>query len=137
MPSLAEYVQKVAERGSCECGQCIDAPPDPKQPAGHTADVHFFKVRANEDADAETLRSLVTNHIGEFNRVDLFDGTEHGYMELGGWIGDQGLALTLMGLGKVLGLWDLMTPRSMGITDEGLAASMAGGGMVTVKAVSP
>ena len=69
--------------------------------------------------------------------VDLFDGAEHGYMELGGWLGDQGLALTLMGLGSLLGLWRLLTPMEILWLkrDDPMCEMMAGAGMVTVKAM--
>jgi hypothetical protein len=136
---LRDFIQKHAERGACMCGRCFDAPPNPaafQPPAGpHTADVHFFKVRAVNDPSADDLRRLATEHKGEFNEVNVFDGKEHGYMELGGWLGDQGLALMFMGLGSVLGLWKLHTPESvLHVTGE-LADKMAGAGMITI--VSP
>jgi hypothetical protein len=108
MQELIEYVMKYAERGACQCGRCIDAPPNPElhQPTGHTADVGFFKVKAREGADAEELTRLIkANKRGEFGDADPFDGLPHSFIELGGWIGDQGLAMMLMGLGAVLGLW--------------------------------
>ena len=69
---------------------------------------------------------------GEFCSVDVFDGQEHGYMELGGWIGDQGLAMMLMGLGAVLGLWRLTTPKMLGLPND-LVMLMAGAGMITIQ----
>lgn len=142
MQELINYVCANAERGECCCGKCVDAVPEPekKQPQGHTADMIFFKVSAKPTADAAKLKELVQKNVnGSYANVDLFDGKEHGYMELGGWIGDQGLALTLMGLGTVLGLWKLMTPRIMlGDTlPEGMIKQMAGAGMVTVVAEKP
>lgn len=101
----------------------------------HTVDLVFFKVAndPNNPADAETLRTLIKEHRGEFNDVDLFDGNKHNYMEVGGWIGDQGLALQLMGLGAILGLWKLITPMSLGITGDN-AMQMAGMGMLSILA---
>jgi hypothetical protein len=136
MNDLASYIQTHVERGSCQCGRCADVPANPKQPIGHTADVAFFKVKAINDPDAETLKDLIVSHKGEFNDVDLFDKYEHGYIEIGGWIGDQGLALMLMGLGALTGLWKLLTPRSMlgdAITEE-MVQDMAGAGYVTIQA---
>lgn len=128
---LAEYVQKHAVRGTCKCGKCADHPGEDSQPAGHTADVFFFEV-ANDGGDVDKLRSLVESaKVGEFCSVDVFDGKDHGYMELGGWIGDQGLAMTLMGLGHVLGLWKVFTPKVLGVSEE-LASQMAGMGMVSI-----
>lgn len=75
-------------------------------------------------------------HRGAFNECDLFDGKEHSYLEVGGWIGDQGLALMLMGLGTVLGLWKLLTPRTIlgAMADDDLAMRMAGIGYVSIMA---
>lgn len=131
--TLADYVMRYSERGACQCGRCADAPPNPAdhQPIGHTADVMFFKVRAAEGACTESMRALV-----ECEAPACLDGREHGYIEIGALVGDQGLALQLMGLGALLGLWELMTPRSMlgrlGI-DEASMMRMAGQGMVTIR----
>lgn len=132
MNDLVEYVRNHAIRGTCRCGKCADNPGEDSQPAGHTADVVFFQV-ANDGGTAEELRALVAGvKDGEFCSVDVFDGQEHGYMELGGWIGDQGLAMMLMGLGAVLGLWRLMTPKMLGLPND-LVMQMAGSGMITIQ----
>ncbi len=136
--SLYEYVTEFTERGACQCGRCLDAPPNPagKQPMGHTADLIFFKVKAKDGADRETLLELVKAHPGDYGPVNLLDGKEHSYLEIGGFVGDQGVALMLMGLGAILGLWRLMTPRSIlgaACTDE-LAQQMAGMGYVAIQA---
>lgn len=139
MKNLHDYVNQYAERGACKCGRCADAPPNPEQhqPTGHTADVIFFEVSAREGADAETLKRLVReNKAGDYGDVDVLDGKEHNYLELGGWIGDQGLALTLMGLGAVLGVWKLFTPKTLLGKDgpDDLVQQMAGQGFVSVQA---
>jgi hypothetical protein len=138
MKELIEYVMKYAVRGACQCGKCIDAPENPEQhqPGGHTADLIFFKVSVKDGASSEELAKLVRANVkGSFGDVDLFDGEEHNYMELGGWIGDQGLAMMLMGLGTTLGMWTLMTPRTMlpAGTPDDLVQMMAGQGMIAVK----
>ena len=51
------------------------------------------------------------------------------YIEVGGEIGDQGAAFQLFALGKVLGLWDIITPEKLGITGPE-ANQMAGMGFV-------
>jgi len=131
MNELIDYVQAHAIRGTCTCGECIDHPGTASQPTGHTADLVFFKV-ANNGGIADELRQLVASvNDGAFCSVDVFDGKEHGYMELGGWIGDQGLAMMLMGLGAVLGIWVLLTPKTLGLSDD-MALQMAGMGMVTI-----
>ena len=139
--ALVEYVIAHSERGDCACGKCFDAPANPKQPIGHTANVHFFRVAKKGEPTAEQLRELiVASRHGEFADVDPLDGQEHSYIELGGWIGDQGLALSLMGLGQLVGLWKIRTPWSMlalsdgNAADRTLADQLAGAGYVTVQA---
>ncbi len=51
------------------------------------------------------------------------------YIHVGGVIGDQGAAFQLFALGKVLGLWDIVTPAKFGITGPE-ASQMAGNGFV-------
>ena len=59
----------------------------------------------------------------------LADGPS--YIEVGGEIGDQGAAFQLFALGKVLGLWDIITPEKLGITGS-QADQMAGNGFVMI-----
>ncbi len=137
--NLAEYIQTYAERGPCTCGRCADAVanPESKQPqALHTADVVFFKVTPKPGIDTQELAKKIAEHDGEFCNCNPLDGKEHGYIELGGWIGDQGLALTLMGLGECLGLWKLLTPRTVLGKDipEALVQKMVGAGFITIQA---
>lgn len=112
MEELHRFIADYGERGACRCGRCADAGPDPgsRQPVGeHTANVLFFVVAARPGTDAEKLRELIKANVsGNHCNVDLFDGLPHDYTELGAWIGDQGCALMLMGLGSVLGLWSLL-----------------------------
>ncbi len=137
MEELIKYVTSHAERGACQCGKCIDAPTDAQalQPSGHTADLVFFKVSANGGSADELAELVMRNRKGEFADVNLLDGNEHSYIEVGGWIGDQGLAMMLMGLGALLGLWKLLTPKSIfgNMIDEATAMQMAGSGLVSIK----
>lgn len=132
--TLTDYVQAFAIRGACTCGRCSDSArgPEKHQPNGHTADVYFFQVAAASGADADTLRRLVDEHKGESCECNPLDRCEHSYIELGGWIGDQGLALMLMGLGAVLGLWRMLTPKMLPGLDKDLMDMMAGRGMVSI-----
>ena len=139
MDDLIKYIRKHTIRGACNCGKCIDAPNNPKenQPDGHTADVQFFKVALNGKPDKDTLIKLIEKNNGVFdNELNPLDGNEHSYIEIGGWIGDQGAALLLMGLGKLLGIWKLLTPSSMlgDLIPDDLKMQMAGSGMVSIKA---
>ena len=135
MSELIKYIVEHTIRGACMCGECIDAPINPEkcQPKGHTADVHFFKVALVNNPSKDGLLNLIKNHKGEFNDIDLFDGGEHNYLEIGGFIGDQGLALTLMGMGELLGIWKLMTPNSlMPLLSDDVKSQMAGMGMISI-----
>ena len=137
MNKLHLLIKAFAVRGECTCERCIDSVADAehKQPEGHTADLVFFKVGAGAGANAQDLLfALQDAGIS----AALFDGKEHGYMEIGGLVGDQGAALMLMGIGSILGLWDLLTPRKMlgdCLTEE-MELGLAGGGYVTIKAKS-
>lgn len=132
MSALSEYVRTHTARGDCMCGKCIDAPstPDP----GHGVDMTFFKVApTTETADVDDFKRLTAEHRGEFGDCNPFDGAEHNYIQLGGWIGDQGLAMQYMALGKMLGVFNLLTPAVLGI-DGDLAMQMAGRGYLAVQA---
>lgn len=130
---MGEYVREHTERGACQCGRCIDAPDEPKnyQPAGHTADLHFFKVSAVKTPDADTLLRLTKAHDGVFRALDPLNGDEHGFIALGAWLGDQGLALRYMGLGVILDVFELRTPKTIGMP-EGLHDTLARRGLVGV-----
>lgn len=125
--NLTDYVLAHTDRGECRCGKCI---PDPE---GHTADVYFFPVAIRNAPSLDEFKALTAAHRGEFTECDPFDGKEHSYIELGGWIGDQGLAMQYMGLGALLGAFTLLTPKLLPIPKE-LQDQMAGAGMVSIQA---
>ena len=130
---VAKYVLDFSSRGTCRCGKCVDHPGVDSQPEGHTVDIVFFEVCKSGDPDAATFRRLIEGaRQGEFCELDPWDGKEHGYIEVGGWIGDQGLALKFIGLGALLGLWTLMTPKILPGLPNDLIMQMAGMGMVTI-----
>lgn len=130
MTTLVDFIQQHVRRS------------DPNdQPEGHTANLVFFEVALKDADDREAIKTeferLVREQKPVFGEpVDLFDGDEHSYIELGGWIGDQGLALMTMGAGQILGSWDLLTPLNVLKlpADDPLTQQIAGMGMVTVKA---
>ena len=65
--------------------------------------------------------------------IDVFDGAEHNYIDIGAWIGDQSAALAFMGMGNLLGLWELTTPLSMGLPAD-MCNTLAQNGMISIKA---
>ena len=106
--TLTEFVMKHAERGDCTCGRCADAPANPKQPGGHTIDLSFFKVATKDNPDKDEMLNLVKKEFPNW-----LNGTEHGYLEVGGDMGDQGIALMTIGLGHLLGIWTCLCPETM------------------------
>ena len=59
-----------------------------------------------------------------------------GYIHVGAVLGSQQLALIMFAVGKVLGLWGLITPQSLGFEGES-AAEMAGLGFVMTDGYRP
>lgn len=137
MDDLRRFVANHSERGACRCGKCVEHPGQDKQPEGHAVDLVFFDVSTKGEPDADELRRLISEaRHGEHCDLDPWDGREHSYIEVGGWIGDQGLALMLIGIGTVLGLWPLMTPKMLpGIPDD-LVMPMAEQGLVSIMPVN-
>jgi hypothetical protein len=135
MNGLVKYVIENTIRGECQCGKCIDKGDKP-DPIGHTADMIFFKVALQDIPDKEKFVELTKNHKGIFCECNPFDGNEHNYIELGGWIGDQGLAMQYMGLGTLLGVFELRSPITMlGLkSDDPIVMQMVGIGYLTIEA---
>lgn len=109
---------------------CVDRDQD----APMLVDMHFFKVLISETFDAQQWRDTFTRFVkeghGEFGPVTA-ERVSAGpsYIEWGGWIGDQGLAMRVMACGHRARLWDVSTPRTLGV--EGPEADqLAGGGYV-------
>ena len=93
--------------------------------------VHFYQVAAvGEPTRQELLDLIADNEKGEWTTIALSRAEEGpSYIEWGGWIGDQGLALRLLGLGELVGLWQVITPERMNVPLE-LRGDMAGAGYV-------
>lgn len=129
---LAEYVYGHTERGDCKCGKCCDTTGAP-DPSGHTVDMVFFKVAAKDAPSVEDFKALTAAaRDGSFSAVNPLDGLEHNYLELGAWIGDQGLAMLYMALGVNLGIFKLLSPAMLGL--EGAEAlQFASMGMLSVQ----
>lgn len=100
------------------------------------ADLVFFKVTLEGSPQAPELKRLMAEHPFEFENVNPLDGREHSFIELGGWLGDQGTALDLMGMGALLGLWTLLTPQRMLGPDVAPEAAerLAGLGLISIVA---
>jgi len=103
---------------------------DAMTPVEGDVDVHFFKVRAINADRQEVLDLIADNPQGEFAHISFERASEGpSFIEWGAWIGDQGLALRLLGLGEAVGIWTVITPERIGVPAE-LRSEMAGGGYV-------
>jgi hypothetical protein len=101
-------------------------------------DVGFFGIKLTEGSDLTALRlknAIVRAEKGINSSMTLADFGEGdvSYTTVGVWLGDQGLALALMGLGKALGLWDIILPMDVGTPDSPLAQQMMGMGFVMLR----
>lgn len=83
-------------------------------------DMVFLTVGVGK-AEAEKHRAELLTILKDYPR--LKDGPS--YIEVGAEIGDQGAAFQLFALGKVLGFWDIITPKTFGM--EGPEAMEAAG----------
>lgn len=97
------------------------------------------RVRVTQDEFHEALNGALEQKNGSFSSIDrerLLAGPS--YIELGKWLGDQGIAISFIGVGAVLGFWDVMTPQALGITGQE-ASDLLGMGFLfpSLKAGSP
>jgi hypothetical protein len=140
LTELIDYVQRatvVYRKGDVvkEQGTVTVVDAFPAKPAdADVVDCHFVTMGFTEAADTLTASefrdAVVANPQGEFTNLTEADfATGPSYIAIGGWVGDQTLALRFMALGVHHGLWDIITPKRLGI-DGPLADQMAGDGYV-------
>lgn len=103
-------------------------PHESEAPEGmETVDLHFITVGVDREK-AENNRDDFISILNEYpDRAELYGGPS--YISVGATIGDQGAALQLFALGKVLGLWSIITPEQMGFAGAD-ADELAGGGFI-------
>jgi hypothetical protein len=90
-------------------------------------DVEFMIIVVDK-AKAEQHKDELLAILATYPQPDRLEAGPS-YIELGGVIGDQGLALRLLALGQGLGLWTVITPALFGVSGPE-ARAMAGQGMV-------
>lgn len=100
---------------------------DPAFAEFEKVDCHFVTVAVNKAA-AEGEREKLLTILNDWPEPDMLAGGPS-YIAVGGVIGDQGAAFELFALGKVLGLWDVITPEKLGMTGD-MARQMAGSGFI-------
>lgn len=107
-------------------------------------DLHFVEVGFTEAVGAPGKDDFVAairaalEDGGEFanlTREDLAGGPS--YITLGGWLGDQTLAMQFIALCKFHDLGQIITPATIGITDRVKADELAGAGFVMGTCVLP
>lgn len=86
-------------------------------------DVGFFSVGFKDFIPAKftgLFFDWLDDGVGAFGDKPSAERIAGGpsYIEWGGLIGDQGLALRVMACGQEAGLWEVMTPKSLGITEQ-------------------
>ena len=89
--------------------------------------MHFITVAVNKTV-AEAERDSLIELLNNWPEPEMLAGGPS-YIAVGGVIGDQGAAFELFALGKVLGIWDIITPEVFGIKGE-QADQMAGAGYI-------
>lgn len=119
MGDLIEYIVEHCVRGTCTCEKCMDVSDEKIEQDVHTADIQFFKVtlknshcmsHIEKNAVKDNFIRFINNHKGVHKDIDIFDGKEHDFIEIGAWIGDNDMALMLMGMGELLDMWKVITP---------------------------
>lgn len=107
---------------------------DPAFDGLEKVDMHFVTVAVNKAA-AEQERAALVALLNAWPDPERLAGGPS-YIEVGGVIGDQGAAFELFALGKVLGIWDVITPETLGATGE-QARQMAGSGFIMCTGYRP
>lgn len=102
---------------------------DPAFDSFEKVDLHFVTV-AVDKAAAEAERANLIALLDQWPEPDLLAGGPS-YIGVGGVLGDQGAAFELFALGKVLGIWDVITPEVFGFTGEE-ARDVAGKGLILI-----
>jgi hypothetical protein len=99
------------------------------KPDVEKVDMEFVVIGVSRAA-AEERKAEVVSIMKEYPQPERLAGGPS-YIEVGAEIGDQGAAFQLFALGKVLGLWDVVTPASLGFSGQE-ARQMAGAGYVMI-----
>lgn len=97
-------------------------------------DLHFILVGVDITRAAACKQEFI-RLLAEYPEPERLAGGPS-YIELGGVLGDQGLALQFMALGAALDLWEVITPETLGITGDE-ADTAAGSGFVMISGYKP
>lgn len=118
-------VEERIEDGGLKVREIYAMPPESAAPPDiEKVDMVFLTIGVDK-AEAEKHKQELLTILADYPR--LKEGPS--YIEVGAEIGDQGAAFQLFALGKVLGLWDVITPQLMGFEGDE-AREMAGRGFI-------
>lgn len=120
-------IVETEEKGGLEVKHVYAMPHEDEADRLEKVDMHFIVV---DKEKAEARRAELLDILRDYPEPDRL-AAGPSYLEIGGVIGDQGAAFMLFALGKVLGLWDVISPASLGI-DGALAQQMAGTGYIMI-----
>ncbi len=97
-------------------------------------DCHFIVIGVDK-AKAKQYREELLTILNDWpSEPALEDGPS--YLHAGAVIGDQGAAFQLFALGKVLGFWKIVTPKTLGFSGP-MASQMAGQGLILIAGFDP
>lgn len=88
----------------------------------------FFEIIGVDQEKAESFKDEIVSLLRDYPKPDRLAGGPS-YIEVGGELGDQGMALRLFAVGEVLKLWTVITPTTLGLEGE-QARTLAGRGLV-------
>lgn len=128
-PELVEQAKRGEEIKGGGVLEIYAMPHESEAPSNlEKVDVEFVTIGVDR-VTAETRKDELVALLNEYPNPDELAGGPS-YISVGATIGDQGAAFQLFALGKVLGLWDVITPARLGVTDPETARRMAGAGYV-------
>lgn len=104
------------------------------KPEIEKVDLEFIVVGVDK-AKAENNKAELISLLDTYPDPEQLAGGPS-YIAVGGTIGDQGAAFQLFALGKVLGLWNVITPKALGFDGEE-ARQMAGAGYIMITGYKP
>lgn len=127
-PELVEQAKRGEQLKGGGTLEIYDMPheSDVRDPQVIKVDLVFVIIGVNK-ANADAHRSELIALLHEYPDPETL-AAGPSYISVGATIGDQGAAFQLFALGKVLGLWEVITPETLGVSDPVVARQMAGAG---------
>lgn len=124
---LVQYVEKstrVYRHGEIvkRAGGTVSIDAFPSTPASakvidcQFVDVGFTEFAATLTPDEFRSAIFAAADHGDWGRDRLAGGPS--YIEIGAWLGDQTLAFRFMALGELHGLWQVVTPKRLGVAES-------------------